>query len=207
MSEILNLRSNRSNDNVTILVKEETDNILEKGFFRVVKMKQVKITTYSSNSSFVPNRCRIRVANQDPIPYKPTSFIVPNDFSKQTQNIDANYIPYALSTPQFVIISIETNLVLENIDILQGSYDLSQSILVYLLNLKSKYLVMRNMKVYENLKFMAYTTSECSALFENIDVNMDMVQTGMLIQANCNYPGATIEGEIIVKDSKFWGTN
>ena len=33
MSEILNLRSNRSNDNVTIFVKEETDNLLEKGYF------------------------------------------------------------------------------------------------------------------------------------------------------------------------------
>ena len=70
---------------------------------------------------------------------------------------------------------METQLVIENLDILPGTSNLGSSILVYLLNLKTKYLIMKNMKIQENLKFIVYTIAECSAIFEKLDVNMDYV--------------------------------
>ena len=97
MAEIYNLWNTNTSANVSILIHEDTFNFFERGFFRAIQMAQVRITTYSLKPNVVPNRCKMKIVLQDPIPYQSTNFIIPTTFAKRPLNVSSFYNIFASS--------------------------------------------------------------------------------------------------------------
>jgi len=102
------------------------------------------------------------------------------------------------------MVAIETELVLENFELVQGS--LSFSYFIYLVKLGSRSLIVRNVKIDEKMLIFQNSLSEFQGLFDGIELNMDKVATGIVSNIPCNFPGAITTGEIVVKNSIFYGS-
>lgn len=97
---------------------------------------------------------------------------------------------------------------MQDIDILPGNaLGAQESVLIYLVNLRYKYVTLKNSNVNEKLQRLVFAQTEYSGIFENLVINMDKVQSGIGAITTCNLPPAFItEGEIIVKNSVFYGS-
>jgi len=84
--------------------------------------------------------------------------LIPNNIAKKVLSLSSTDSNFAYENKNIVLIAVETNFILENMDLMDGnSTSTIDTTFMFSHNLKMRYLIMWNQNIYEHLKRWSYT--------------------------------------------------
>ena len=108
-------------------------------------MAQVRISTYSLLGTGPGGSAYWTIVNGENAIKATTKFMFPYVAQKNNLSLSSTDSNYAYGNKNLVFVAIETDFVIENMDLLQGNVSTNtDTTFVFCLNLKMRFLVMRN---------------------------------------------------------------